>query len=949
MVAMFGEVGCSSLSSVSLQATTWLAVSGFMKTQILLPTSALSARHRELRGHNSIRKQKKACERCPCLPRLGVLELTSEPAPAHRHPKQGTDGSRRPVQSQSFTAPIAHSCKAKVNKPTFSEFHPISEPRFSRRCPSAPDPGPTSRANPAKQQLKLNWHCKDSRPYPPAVAMRDTNMRNGNRPQVSQGSHGTGALTDMPSGNSAVAGSSWPTIIPMSTIAGEDGVINYQVENHQVVIGQPLNHFSESGSEYEDVEDEEHQHEDGQGEQEVEEHDDDTDGHESLFYGHHYLHTDQMLSHHPQPSFYLGLDGYLSDDVDMSDDAGAPLVNYLQVANLLTNDMDTDVSDLGGEHGSPYGLSMAPDHEDSISMTSSLSDEEQFSQYPPAPFTPFTLDLVNQMLATTGQGWLPTTTASQVISGIINTVHPQVPPTTLLDTFPHPAHGPNLHSMTSLGPSNYCLTQLLYDWARPDHRGQGVHLPRGPYPWPSRIADLAAQKLSRIRYKDLSGDQCDFQGVNWEELGVTRQEARQRRLLTYRNYVNVSESDKWDENCPDVSLPCTDSFFKFRRMDFKSNINLSHFQLRNILATTSRTKIFYPGSGAVHQFNPVSGKTRVVMKLGDAQGSHVSTMAAGRGVLIAGSFNGEYTLRHMDSDEPESSACHEGIITSNQSGITNHAQVYQDRNSDRPLAGFASNDAIFRVLDITTEKWLFHEVYDFPLNCTAVSPDRRLRVAVGDHKNVFITTTESTLGGGKPQVLQELSGHRDHGFSCAWADDGWTVATGFQDKAITIWDARRWTDSNGSSTPLCTIRAEMAGVRNLQFSPIGSGKRVLVAAEEADYINIIDAQTFRSKQTVDVFAEIGGVSFTNSGQDLTVLCYDPTRGGLLQLERCGMSQMMTGDFDERGLDYRYYGRHMGERGDSDWLQSSFTEEKRIKDSVVWRSQRRAALADLGPF
>lgn len=384
-------------------------------------------------------------------------------------------------------------------------------------------------------------------------------------------------------------------------------------------------------------------------------------------------------------------------------------------------------------------------------------------------------------------------------------------------------------------------------------------------------------------------------------------------------------------------------------MDFKSNINLSHFQLRNILATTSRTKVFYPGTGAVHQFNPVTGKTRVAMKLGDAQGSHVSTMAAGNGVLIAGSFNGEYTLRHVDSDEPESSACHEGIITSNQSGITNHAQVYQDRNSNRPLVGFASNDAVFRVLDINTQKWLSHEVYDFPLNCTAVSPDRRLRVAVGDHKNVFITTTESTLGGGKPQVLQELSGHRDHGFSCAWADDGWTVATGFQDKAIKIWDARRWTDNNGSSTPVCTVRAEMAGVRNLQFSPIGSGKRVLVAAEEADYINIIDAQTFRSKQTVDVFAEIGGVSFTNSGQDLTVLCYDPTRGGLLQLERCGMGQMKPLDMDGRGLDYRYHGRHMRGSDDADWPQSSFTDQKRIEDSVVWRSRRRAALADLEPF
>ncbi|CCC10190.1 unnamed protein product [Sordaria macrospora k-hell] len=795
--------------------------------------------------------------------------------------------------------------------------------------------------------------------------MRDTKMRNGNRSHVSHAVHGTGAFTDMPTGNSAVAGSSWPTTVPMSTIPDEADGVNYQyhMASPQVFSQPHNNHVSESGSDYEDFEDEEHQQQDGQGDQEMEEHgrqrrttttnDDGHGEHESLFYGHHYLSTDQMLAHHPQPSYYTAMDGYISDDVDMSDDAGAPLVNYLQVANLLTNDMDTDVSDSGGEHGFPYELSMEPDNEDSVSMASSLSDEEQFSQYPPAPpapFTPFTLGLVTQMLATTGQGWPPTTTASQadVINNISNTMHPQVPPTTFLDTFPHPTHGPNFHSMTSLGPSNYHLTQLLYQWARPDPREQGVHLPRGPYPRPSRIADLGAQKLSQTRYTDLAGDQCDFQGVNWERLGVTRQEARQRRLLTYRNYVNVPESDRWHENCPDISLSCTDSFLRFKRMDFKSNINLSHFQLRNILATTSRTKVFYPGSGAVHQFNPVSGKTRVIMKLGDAQGSHVSTMAAGHGFLIAGSFNGEYTLRHMDSDEPDSSACHEGIITSNQSGITNHAQVYQDRNSDRPLVGFASNDAVFRVMDITTEKWLSHEVYDFPLNCTAVSPDRRLRVAVGDHKNVFITTTESTLGGGKPQVLQELSGHRDHGFSCAWADDGWTVATGFQDKAIKIWDARRWTDNNGSSTPVCTIRAEMAGVRNLQFSPIGSGKRVLVAAEEADYINIIDAQTFRSKQTVDVFAEIGGVSFTNNGQDLTALCYDPTRGGLLQLERCGMGQM-TQDFDERGLDYRYYGRHMGGGSDSDWPRSSFTEEKRIKDSVVWRAQRRAALAELGPF
>lgn len=57
--------------------------------------------------------------------------------------------------------------------------------------------------------------------------------------------------------------------------------------------------------------------------------------------------------------------------------------------------------------------------------------------------------------------------------------------------------------------------------------------------------------------------------------------------------------------------------------------------------------------------------------------------------------------------------------------------------------------------------------------------------------------------------------------------------------------------------------------------------------EEADCVNIINAQTFLSKQTVDMFGELGGVEFTNEGQDLTVLCCDPSRGGLMRFERVG--------------------------------------------------------------
>lgn len=381
-------------------------------------------------------------------------------------------------------------------------------------------------------------------------------------------------------------------------------------------------------------------------------------------------------------------------------------------------------------------------------------------------------------------------------------------------------------------------------------------------------------------------------------------------------------------------------------MDVRHDIHLAHFQLRNVLATTSRNRIFYPGHGAVHQFNPMSTESKNVMDLGDGPGSQVSTMAAGHGVLVAGVFNGEYILRRIDSGEPEAKACREGVITSHNSGITNHNQIYQSRTSSSPLAAFASNDMGFRILDIATETWLSSEMFNFPLNCTAISPDRRLRVVVGDSQKVLIVASESTLSGGRPEVLQQLSSHRDFSFACDWSDDGWSVATGCQDKTVKIWDARRWCDSSGNASPVCTIRSELAGVRNLRFSPAGSGKRVLVAAEEADYVNIIDAETFRSKQTIDVFGELGGIAFTNEGQELMVLCCDRTRGGLVQLQRCGFVEEYRWPMDEEVFLQRHPRRSGGPGYDC--IMSSPTQTKAARH--ILHERRKAAAADiLEPF
>ncbi|KUI54045.1 hypothetical protein VP1G_01320 [Cytospora mali] len=630
------------------------------------------------------------------------------------------------------------------------------------------------------------------------------------------------------------------------------------------------------------------------------------------------------------------LDDYSSDDHDLED--GGVAVNYGDLTNILTQGMDMDYdSDPEDGLGFPHvGLSNAS------SPPPPLMNPLPHYGSVPGPLLPHhqaPSALFMTSISTT-QPHQPESTPGQVQEPNNNTTPHLV---TLLH---HPAivHGNILGNpnTAALGPENYNLADFLRVWAWQNGAWQGIARERGRYPWLDRITPQISKNITHIDYQDLEGDAFDVQGIDWEDLGVTRGEARERRLLTYKNYTNIRESDKWREH-HDV-LPCSESYFRFRRLDLRKNISLSHFQLRNVLASTSRSQVFYPGQMTVQQFNPISGKGKVALKAHDIPQLQVSTLAADHGTLVAGGFFGEYCFRRLDSDEEGGSGhIHEGTITTDSSGITNHVQVHLSRSSTGPKASFASNDRGFRVLDIETDKFISEVYFEQPVNCSAISPDCRLRVMVGDQKEVLITKAETD---GQPEILQRLSGHGDFGFACDWADDGWTVATGFQDKLVKVWDARRWTNACGISTPVCTLRAEMAGVRALKFSPIGSGKRVLVAAEEADFVNIIDAQTFQAKQTFDFFGEIGGVSFANEGQDLHVLCCDRVRGGLFNLERCGVGAERN--FDPDDARHRPYDRWM-KNTSYDWHEFETTPRRIPRHSDTRRRRRALALDALDPF
>lgn len=89
----------------------------------------------------------------------------------------------------------------------------------------------------------------------------------------------------------------------------------------------------------------------------------------------------------------------------------------------------------------------------------------------------------------------------------------------------------------TLPPQNCSLLRFLELWA------SSV----GPYPpgrpWYPGITALAKSRLQHLAYDDLQGNLADIQGIDWVDLGVSRELARKWRLRTYKNFVNISGSD----------------------------------------------------------------------------------------------------------------------------------------------------------------------------------------------------------------------------------------------------------------------------------------------------------------------------------------------------------------------------------------------------------------------
>jgi hypothetical protein len=93
---------------------------------------------------------------------------------------------------------------------------------------------------------------------------------------------------------------------------------------------------------------------------------------------------------------------------------------------------------------------------------------------------------------------------------------------------------------------NLSLGDFLYTWARMNSRRDGSASKGSRFPaLHSILRQRGLRKLEPVVRSDLHGDRCDIQRLDWDDLGVTRLEAKKMRKRTYKNYTNLRLPAQW--------------------------------------------------------------------------------------------------------------------------------------------------------------------------------------------------------------------------------------------------------------------------------------------------------------------------------------------------------------------------------------------------------------------
>jgi WD40 repeat protein len=138
------------------------------------------------------------------------------------------------------------------------------------------------------------------------------------------------------------------------------------------------------------------------------------------------------------------------------------------------------------------------------------------------------------------------------------------------------------------------------------------------------------------------------------------------------------------------------------------------------------------------------------------------------------------------------------------------------------------------------------------INYTAVSPDAKRLLAVGDSAEVFLFDSLSPSTGGGFRLHTTLREALDAGISAAWHPSGRQFAVASQDGTCCVWDTRFLNKPlvRYYTQSLFPIRS---ACRSVKFSPAEADVDLLVFAEHQKYVHIACARTYGDQvQTINL-------------------------------------------------------------------------------------------------
>lgn len=372
----------------------------------------------------------------------------------------------------------------------------------------------------------------------------------------------------------------------------------------------------------------------------------------------------------------------------------------------------------------------------------------------------------------------------------------------------------------------------------------------------------------------------DMQGIPWGSMSTTRGRSRQERLQQYANFENVPNSGRASEK------ECTPAekgqlYYEFHHNTRSVKSTILHFQLRNLVWATTKHDVYLMSYYSVLHWSALTREKHEVI---DLQGhvtpcekhqgnfsegfyrTQVSTLAVKHNLLVAGGFRGEIICKFLDR-QGISYCCKS---THDDNGITNSLEIFEKPSGSLHFLA-SNNDCGVRDFDMEKFQICNHFRFAWPVNHTSLSPDGKLAAIVGDDTDGLVIDASS----GK--TVQNLRGHLDYSFASAWNPDGRTFATGNQDKTCRIWDIRNLSKS------VATLGGNIGAIRSIRYTSDG---KFMAMAEPADFIHIFDVESgYSSKQELDFFGEIAGISFSPDTEALFVGVHDRIYSSLLQFNR----------------------------------------------------------------